>query len=115
MEAPEDVCWGVLYKLNDADAARLDRFEGPGYARVRVTATCAQHGDVDAFAYASPHPIWGRKPSRRYLNLLIEGAVERGLPETAIDSLRAEPSSHIPLVSSLVALTAELLERNARR
>lgn len=68
-----------------------------------------------AFAYASTNPLFGRKPSRRYLRLLLDGAEEHGLPAHVIESLAREPSVHIPVLSSLVPALAGIIEAIARR
>lgn len=115
VEAPGEECWGVAYELSAADAQRLDSFEGSGYSRVYVDAESASFGTVRAFAYASTSPVFGRKPSRRYLRLLLDGAEEHGLPAHVIESLMEEPSVHIPLLSSLVPAVAGIIEAIARR
>lgn len=115
VEAPDDECWGVVYELSVKDSRRLDGLEASGYSRVYVDAESESFGTVRAFAYASSNPVYGRKPSRRYLRLLLDGAREHGLPADVIDSLLAEPSVHIPVLSSLVPMMAGIFEAIARR
>lgn len=115
VEAPDDECWGVAYELRDDDARRLDGFEGSGYSRVEVDAETESFGLVRAFAYASANPVHGRKPSRRYLSLLVDGAREHGLPADVIDSLAQEPNVHVPLLSSVVPWVAKIVDSIARR
>lgn len=115
VEAPDDQCWGVAYELSAADAARLDGFEGSGYVRVQVDAELGSGERVRSFAYASKNQMQGRKPSRRYMGLLVDGAREHGLPKHVIETLEAEPSVHIPLLSSLVPAVAVLMEAVRRR
>jgi hypothetical protein len=76
--------WGVLYLLTADDCARLDRTEGVHlefYRRVAVEVVVDGAGRVPAFTYRSPHGVAGRKPSPRYLRLLVEGAGQHGLPD----------------------------------
>ena len=85
--------WGVAYHLTHDDALRLDRSEGVdrGYY-VRLAVTVVGHpGDepIAAFTYRSRHGVAGRKPSARYLGLLLAGARHHGLPADWIAHLEA--------------------------
>lgn len=74
---------GVLYLLRAEDADHLDRTEGVDrgfYRRIPVTVTVDGGEAIAAFAYQSTFSQEGRRPSARYLNLLLEGAREHGLP-----------------------------------
>ncbi len=74
---------GVAYALSHEDAARLDRTEGVhrgAYRRKDVRVELRDGGRVSAFTYVSPHRTRGRKPSERYLCLLLTGARHHGLP-----------------------------------
>jgi len=85
------VC-GVLYRISVEDAARLDRTEGVHgglYQRIPVVVSTAAAGRIDAFTYQSQYVTPGRKPSARYLGLLLDGAREHGLPEEYVSVLRA--------------------------
>jgi hypothetical protein len=76
--------WGVIYCITAEDAARLDRTEGVDrgyYYRVRVTAHRPVPAEpLAAFTYRSPHGVAGRKPSARYLGIILEGARHHALP-----------------------------------
>jgi cation transport regulator ChaC len=86
---------GVAYLVTAADAARLDRTEGVPHVYVRddVEVTLAGRPVHDArrpaFVYRSPIAVAGRKPSARYLGLLLEGARAHGLPDAYIRQLTA--------------------------
>jgi hypothetical protein len=43
---------------------------------------------IAAFTYQSERISRGRKPSRRYMDLLIEGAIQHGLPPDYLDYLQ---------------------------
>jgi cation transport regulator ChaC len=82
---------GVLYLLTDEDAERLDRSEGVHrgfYARLAVQVA-TNDGPVAAFTYRSEFSACGRKPSARYLGLLLEGAREHGLPDEYVRFLES--------------------------
>jgi hypothetical protein len=82
---PEDGAstYGVLYRLTPTDFDRLDRTEGVHvgiYHRIPVDVMVADE-IVGALTYRSFRISAGRKPSARYLGLLLDGAREHGLPE----------------------------------
>lgn len=75
---------GVLHLLAAEDCDRLDRTEGVHvgvYRRVPVEVRVdAEEAAVAAFTYRSSRTVVGRRPSPRYMRLLLEGAAEHGLP-----------------------------------
>jgi hypothetical protein len=84
--------WGVLYLLTSEECDRLDRTEGVHrgvYERISVSVLVDQHTvQCPAFTYRSSSTQPGRKPSARYLGLLIDGATDHGLPERYVRLLR---------------------------
>lgn len=89
-----DHVWGALYHLTHADAERLDRTEGVDqgfYQRLAVEVHLADGALLAAFTYRSEISRPERKPSRRYLGLLLAGAREHGLPAEYVARLRALP------------------------
>ena len=86
--------WGVIYRLTHPDAERLDRSEGVphgAYTRLVVAVRDLAGESVNAFTYRSERGREGRKPSRRYLGLLLAGARHHGLPDEYVARLRALP------------------------
>ncbi|MEM7410855.1 MAG: gamma-glutamylcyclotransferase family protein [Myxococcota bacterium] len=85
---------GVLYEIADEQAQLLDRTEGVQhgfYTRAGV-AVDLEHGTKrSAFTYVSQRGVAGRKPSRRYLGLLLRGARHHGLPLDWTAWLRSLP------------------------
>lgn len=84
--------FGVAYCIEPGEARRLDKTEGVprAYRREEVTLQGWPDGDpFEGFTYVSPHSVDGRKPSRRYLGLLLHGARHHGLPAEYIAALRA--------------------------
>jgi hypothetical protein len=82
---------GVAYALDSGQADHLDRSEGVDrgyYARTGVRLERDRGEPIEAFTYTSRHGVPGRKPSRRYLDLLLRGARHHGLPEAWILHLR---------------------------
>jgi|SRR5580704_8232840 cation transport regulator ChaC len=82
--------WGVLYLITLEQSEYLDRTEGVprAYRRIPVSAVVDGGEQIAAFAYQSDRISLGRKPSPRYLGLLIEGAVQHGLPSGYLRYLR---------------------------
>jgi len=86
--------WGVAYRLTRVEAERLDLTEGVpqgNYARLAVSVRDTAGGTLAAFTYSSSRGRDGRKPSRRYLGLLLAGARHHGLPAEWVARLRALP------------------------
>jgi hypothetical protein len=86
--------WGALYRLTHAEADRLDLTEGVRrefYRRIEVHARATDGARIAAFTYHSSRGRDGRRPSRRYLGLLLAGARHHGLPTPWIERLRAWP------------------------
>lgn len=75
---------GALYLLGADDCVRLDRTEGVpmgAYVRIAVDVRLDDGTLCGAFTYQSARTRDGRKPSPRYLGLILEGARQRELPE----------------------------------
>jgi hypothetical protein len=84
--------WGVLYLITIEQSEHLDLTEGVprgGYRRIPVSAIVDGGEQIAAFAYQSDRISLGRKPSSRYIGLLIEGAVQHGLPPGYLRYLRS--------------------------
>lgn len=98
-EDADSEVWGVLYRLCTHDFKRLHLTESQGY-RVKDIQVVTSEGDqVICSTYITHIQVKGLKPSRRYLNLLVEGALEHQLPRRYIDTLAKTPSVYIPLLS----------------
>jgi cation transport regulator ChaC len=84
--------WGVLYLLTPEQFERLDRTEGVDrgfYQRTAVDVVTDDGERVAAFTYRSRFSTRGRKPSQRYVGLLLEGARHHGLPDEYLRILQA--------------------------
>jgi hypothetical protein len=80
---PGATTWGVCYLLEPLACEHLDRTEGVHrgyYRRIDVTVMDEHGTSFDAFAYQGAVSVPGRKPSQRYLDLLLDGAREHALP-----------------------------------
>jgi cation transport regulator ChaC len=91
---PGERVWGVAYELEASQASRLDLSEGVhrgAYQRACVRLETSRGESLAAFTYHSSRGLPGRKPSRRYLGLLLAGARHHGLPADWMAALRALP------------------------
>ena len=82
---------GVAYLLTLDDAERLDRTEGVPqiYVRHPVSVRLADARTVPAFTYRGAISAPTRKPSARYIGLLLDGARTHGLPDEYVRALEA--------------------------
>jgi hypothetical protein len=82
--------YGVLYLLAPDEFDRLDRTEGVHigvYRRISVPLITGGGEFLAGFTYQSSRTIEGRKPSPRYMRLLLDGAAEQDLPRAYVDFL----------------------------
>jgi gamma-glutamylcyclotransferase (GGCT)/AIG2-like uncharacterized protein YtfP len=91
LAAPGASVWGALYELGDAHLVAIDEKEGNGWAyERRPVRVIAGDSELEAFAYAVIAPDAEHvQPSREYLQALVEGARERGLPSDYVAALGA--------------------------
>ena len=85
---------GVAYRLTHADAERLDQTEGVPqgfYYRELVELRLRDARVVGGFTYRSRISDPSRKPSARYLGLLLDGARTHGLHGDYVAVLEAFP------------------------
>lgn len=108
---------GVLYELAADDLAHIELTEGVrigNYAAVTVSAVplVAEAARVAARSLSSPQRDPRLRPSTRYMALLIEGALEHGLPADYVDWLRAVPAE---AESAAAAALRPLIDAALRR
>jgi len=83
---------GVAHLITHEQLDFLDRTEGVDrghYDRLAVVIRADDEGSLAAVTYLSRHGVAGRKPSARYLGLLLEGARQHGLPADYVAFLEA--------------------------
>ncbi len=83
--------YGVLYKIPDAAFRSLDRFEGvpEHYRRIEVGVTDAAGKKIGAQAYIATKVEKGLRPAAHYLQTILDGAGEHGLPAEYIGAIKA--------------------------
>ena len=91
---PSAAVWGVLHQCTDAHLTLLDAAEayGHGYDRIDVTVETG-HGARRATAYVGIPAFLNEacRPTQRYMNILLKGAIAAGLEPAYIDGLCRHP------------------------
>lgn len=97
---PNDQVQGILHECSDEDLAPLDAMEAYGYGYDRSTiqvevysATTKQTQIISALTYVGMPEFINNccLPSRRYLNIILDGATQASLDKDYIDKLKTQP------------------------
>ena len=84
-----DIVWGVLFEISTEERYVLDRAEGLSrgyeYKTVRVKSNKTI---IEAGAYYATHIDASLRPFDWYLNFVLKGAEEHGLPSSYLNSLK---------------------------
>lgn len=93
--APGKYVEGVLYRILESAFRNLDRFEGAPqhYRRIEVNFNEANGGKIAAQAYIATKVEKGLRPAAHYLQTILDGAAERGLPPEYIEQIKATAQS----------------------
>jgi gamma-glutamylcyclotransferase len=95
LPAPGQDVWGVIYELTPSDKEKLDDwqdalFDGSGAYYHSPAKVTDQAGKVySVLLYKKAQLGEPQKPSEEYLDYIVQGAIERGLPAAYVDQLRA--------------------------
>jgi gamma-glutamylcyclotransferase len=92
--APGREVWGVIYTLTLSDADRLDtwqdvRLDGTGAYFLFPTRVTATEGKTHPVLMYKKDILGApQRPSREYLDFIVQGALEHGLPPSYVEGLR---------------------------
>jgi cation transport regulator ChaC len=93
-EAPGHYIEGVVYEITGEEMRLLDISEGNGaYDIVTSNVEADVSGPILAHTFATKNVSHGLHPSLRYMNLLIDGAIEHDLSPEWVQMLREAPYS----------------------
>jgi gamma-glutamylcyclotransferase len=83
--------YGVLYQIRDQSFRVLDRFEGAPihYRRIEVAVTDPNGRKVPAQVYIATKVEKGLRPPLHYLQAILDGAAEHGLPADYVLAIKA--------------------------
>ncbi len=86
---PNSIVHGVVYILSESDKPDLDKYEGlnHGYGQKEVTVTLPDGSTIQAFTYYATVIDPDLKPFDWYMEHVIRGAIEHGLPYEYIQKL----------------------------
>lgn len=115
LQAEGKSAYGVLHRLSKPDLDKVKESEGEMYDWATLPVVVGDGQIVAAQTLVRNSSGDAGKPSRRYLEILIEGATEHGLPSAYIAKLRDMPSAYFPVASELMGnvLHAVVMERSA--
>jgi len=87
----EDRVLGVLFEIDAAERAVLDRYEGlgQGYDVHTVAVTLAGGRRLTAFTYRATHIDPALRPYLWYKAHVLHGALQHGLPDDYVAAIRA--------------------------
>lgn len=99
--------YGVLYEIEASDLDHLDLTEGVligNYDRVPISVTplTEAEGVIEAQTLTSTRRDPSLMPSPRYMSLIIDGAIEHGLPADYVASLRTVQTGSESLQAKLL-------------
>ncbi|MFT3926387.1 MAG: gamma-glutamylcyclotransferase [Myxococcales bacterium] len=107
---------GVLHRVSTEDLNRVKESEGPEYVWVNVPVQTAGGEPVQAQTLLRLSRGTPATPSRRYVDLLVEGATEQGLPARYVAELKALPAAYVPVASEVLGdlIMGVVMRRSAR-
>ena len=82
--------WGVVFRIDPAELAALDRFE-PGYSQISVSVRLRGVIPLEARTYLSEKRAPDLRAQPEYRTLIVAGAREHGLPLDWIGLLERLP------------------------
>lgn len=86
---PDDVVYGVVYRINREDKPTLDEFEGLGYGYDAHTVTIEFRGKpLEVYTYKALNHDPLLKPFAWYKRHVLEGAMENNLPAAYINAIK---------------------------
>lgn len=86
--------WGVVYRCNDAALLKMDKREGVSgghYKRTTIRVRLDGESELEVITYVAGDSFIDDScsPMRSYLNRIIDGAREHGLPDSYIREIEA--------------------------
>jgi cation transport regulator ChaC len=88
--------YGVLYRIPESAFRNLDRYEGVPvhYRRIEVRVTASDGREINAQVFIAAKVEKGLRPAPHYLQTILDGATEHGMPADYVQAIRAEAGAH---------------------
>lgn len=112
-DKPDDRVWGVLHECTNDALQKLDEVEAYGYGYDRISVKVKTGGElVSALCYVGMPEFIDNSclPSKRYLNIVIEGARQAGIDDSYIQNLKKLPMQMSDKYSNFIAPDGEYSE-----
>jgi hypothetical protein len=112
---------GVAFEVDEADLVQIDWSEGVplgSYQRIEIEVaalTPVDDGPISAFTLTSEKRAARPSPSDRYMQLVIDGAIEHGLPAEWVEMLRAVPAYPDTRAARLIRKQIDRLMKKRKR
>lgn len=102
---PEQSVYGVAYLLTPQLIDQVVKTEGPLYELVDIELGLDDGTLVPAKTLLYHYEIaqHHRRPSKRYMSLIIAGAQAHDFPKDYIQQLKSQPINHTPVLSDVFA------------
>ncbi len=94
---PGQTLWGALYELGEAQLRALAAFE-PSYLQCNLQLRQPDGGALCAISFRAQRFCDDLRPYHWYLELMIQGAGEHGLPRSWLEQLKqfdSQPDPHL--------------------
>ena len=91
---PDDIVYGVIYRMTHDDKLELDVYEtaGFGYDHKQVEVTAISGESIEAFTYYALDIDHLQQPFHWYKEHVLRGAEEHDFPRHYVEHIRATPS-----------------------
>lgn len=116
LKAESKIAHGVVHQVTDADLIKIKESEAGEYEWATLPVRIKSGEFIQAQTLVRRSGGEKGEPSRRYLNILIEGATEHGLPNSFIAELKTMPSVYVPVASEVVGdiVIAVVMKRSGK-
>ncbi|MCV2885732.1 gamma-glutamylcyclotransferase [Aestuariibacter sp. AA17] len=101
------VVFGVIYRISVDELYTLAKSESSKYTFANAMAQLRDGTTLPVIMLTSEAAKSPGLPSKRYLDLMLEGAKEFHLPSTFIKHLELHPSKHVPMLSPIFGWSME--------
>lgn len=107
--SPGSTSYGVAHLITPKDLKSIVGSEASSYTPTEITVTTDQNKRIKVWTLIGKDNTFNGIPSQRYVAILLEGAVEHGLPSDYIQKLKQLDGAYVPLVSEAAGTLIHLM------